>query len=432
VAAALRTVRREHAHRPSLDPLELRGPDTSAWDVLTNVPTWVLALLAGGMWLAVAVYMLHWGRTWDLDLRVYRAAIHALHSGAGPYESELTSNRLRFTYPPFALLVMSPVGLGPQAVVEVFWWLLDAVALTGICYIGLTEVRAVRGGRAIACAASFSGAAVLLLEPVRSNMDYGQVDVLLIFLVLFDLLRVRRSRRGALVGIAGAIKLTPLLFLTLFVVRRDPKSLGRGLLSFGVSTVVGYVLLPSESRYFWAHVMSDTRRIGPLGYVSNQSWAGLLHRSPFHGGALSVGLWLLLVSLTMTLGVMLAASLVRSGRHVASIFGLALVALLVSPISWTHTWSWLVLVPILLFEEPRLGLGVRCLMITVVSLAVTSPYWWLTEGWPGIVAGDSLVVSGAVLMATWTITERRRVQGDDPPSCEQVEQRPGVIVGSGM
>ena len=54
------------------------------------------------------------------------------------------------------------------------------------------------------------------------------------FLVVADLLLVRPPVRGVALGVAGAIKLTPLAFILVLVTRRDRRSVFRAGASFVV------------------------------------------------------------------------------------------------------------------------------------------------------------------------------------------------------
>ncbi len=64
--------------------------------------------------------------------------------------------------------------------------------------------------------------AALLLEPLRSDLAYGQVDIVLMALVTLDCLTVEpRWPRGVLTGLAAAVKLTPAAFVLFFLLRRD-------------------------------------------------------------------------------------------------------------------------------------------------------------------------------------------------------------------
>ncbi len=89
------------------------------------LPTRWITVAAVVVWLVSGAYMFHFGASWHLDLRVYRAAGHALYHGGSPFTTWFTANQLPFTYTPFALLVLSPLAFGRLGLVESGWWLLE-------------------------------------------------------------------------------------------------------------------------------------------------------------------------------------------------------------------------------------------------------------------------------------------------------------------
>lgn len=385
-------------------------------------PTWVVATAAVVVWLISAGYMVHFGAHWHLDLRVYRSAGHALYHGGSPFTAFFTESHLPFTYPPFALLVLSPLSLGPLGLIEALWWLASSAALVFTLYRLLTvnsgevprEPTAAPSGlgmvkpRALAVAALLGAAATLALEPVRSNMDYAQINLLLMLLVVVDLTNQQTKRtwwRGCLVGVAGAIKLTPLLYLAAFAVRRDWRSLARGVGTFVAATAVSWLILPSDSTLYWFHQATDAQRTGPIAIVSNQSWNGLLRRPPFHWGDPTAALWVILVIATVACGVFLAARLTAAHRTAETVMALGLTELLVSPVSWTHHWSWVAIAPIAAVSLWRVHRAVAWLLLVLVALAVAAPYLWIQHGPASYVAGNALVLMGAAVLVVWTASE---------------------------
>src|SRR6266852_979094 len=131
--------------------------------------------------------MVHFGSSWHLDLRVYRAAGDALRHGGSPFTTDFTANGLPFTYTPFALLVLSVLSFGALGLMEGFWWLLSAVCLVGTAVLMITSTFAVPTRRASAVGGLLCGVASLALEPVRSNLDYGQINLMLMVMVVVDL-----------------------------------------------------------------------------------------------------------------------------------------------------------------------------------------------------------------------------------------------------
>jgi alpha-1,2-mannosyltransferase len=394
-------------------------------------PTWVVATAAAVVWLASAGFIIHFGTHWHLDLRVYRSAGHALFHGGSPFTAFYTESHLPFTYPPFALLVLSPLSLGPLGLIEALWWLASSAALVFTLYRLMTvesgpltvdtggvpsepDAAAARSGpglakpRALAVAALLGAVATLALEPVRSNMDYAQINVLLMLLVVVDLTNRQTTRswwRGCLVGVAGAIKLTPLVYLAAFAVRRDWRSLARGAGTFVAATAVSWLILPSDSTLYWFHQATDAQRTGPIAIVSNQSWNGLLRRPPFHWGDPTAALWVILVIATVACGVFLAARLTAAHRTAETVMALGLTELLVSPVSWTHHWSWVAIAPIAAVSLWRVHRAVAWLLLVLVALAVAAPYLWIQHGPASYVAGNALVLMGAAVLVVWTASE---------------------------
>jgi len=372
------------------------------------VPTRWIALAAIAVWLVSGAYMFHFGASWHLDLRVYRAAGHALYNGGSPFTAYFTANRLPFTYTPFALLALSPLAFGRLGLVEAGWWLASAASLTATVALLVAASATISARRAWAVAALLAGAASLALEPVRSNFDYGQVNLILMVMIVADLTVVRPPWRGLLVGLAAAIKLTPLVFLFYFVAAGQWRSLLRGAGVVVGVTALTWVVLPSDSVRYWFHEVFDAGRTGALGVVSNQSWNGMVHRPPFHGGQVGSAVWLVLSLVTLAGGAVLCRRMVAQARTAEAVLALALTELLVSPVSWTHHWSWLVLVPIVAASLWKIHRAVAVCLLVLLGLAVFAPYLWLRTPPVSYLASNALVLGGAVALATWVAAEWRR------------------------
>ena len=367
------------------------------------LPTWTLVLAALLAWGIAGFLTLHWGGIADLDLRVYRDAEQHL-TGGNTYTMHFTATHLRFTYPPFALLLLSPLAVVPVVPLEVAWWLLSEASLVALGYLALTAATRLHGRRALAVAALIGGVAQCALEPLRSNASFGQINVFLMLLVVTDLTRVRSPWRGLLVGLAAAVKLTPLLYLAYLLVARDLRSALRGAGAFLGSVALAWIVLPSDSLRYWLHQVAQPQRTGNVNYISNQSWLGLVHRAPFNADRLGMALWCLLEAATLVAGIVAASRLVRLDRRIDALLALALTELLISPISWSHHWSWLVLVPIVMIGRYERDRRVSVAMLLVLAAAIAEPYWWNLSGWSGALADDSLLLAGAILLASLTRT----------------------------
>jgi alpha-1,2-mannosyltransferase len=349
-------------------------------------------------WGFIAFYLAHWGSGWALDLRVYRAAAADLLDHGSPYTTTYTSSHLLFTYPPLALLLFTPLSFGSLPLVKALWWLVNEAALTLVLWVALEEALSMPRRRALLFATGIGAVATIALEPLRSNLDYGQINLILMALVVFDLLRVRGRGRGILVGIAAAIKLTPLIYVAYFFVSRDRRSVVRSVVTFVGVSALSWAILPSESARYWLHDAFSPGRTGHPANVSNQSWNGLFHRAPFHAGAVGVALWAVVSLLTVAVCVVVAHHFLRRSRGVDALLALALGELLVSPISWSHHWSWLVLAPVALWSSWGRDRPAVAALAFVLGVALAEPYWWPVGGWPGALLADSLTLAGAGLL----------------------------------
>ena len=385
------------------------GPDRSpvALARIQRTPTVVIAVAAVVVWVISGIYMFHFGAGWHLDLRVYRAAGSSLFHGGSPFTADFTANRLPFTYTPFALMALSPLSFGSLGLVETLWWSISAVCLVGAFALMVTTAFATPPARAWALGGLVCGVATTTLEPVRSNFNYGQINVILLLMVVADLTRLRPPWRGVLVGLAAAIKLTPLVFLAYFAVAKEWRSLLRGVGVFIGVTAASWAVLPGDSTLYWFHEVTDAGRTGGLGNASNQSWNGMVHRAPFDGGHVGTALWLVLSLATLVAGVVLTRWLVAGGRTAEAVIALALTEVLVSPVSWSHHWSWLALAPVAVVSVWRVHRAVAWALVVLIALGVANPYLWVRRVPLSYVGANSLLLAGAAVLGIWVVSEGR-------------------------
>ena len=343
--------------------------------------TWWLygaAVLSG---MVVIAYLAVWARRYGLDLRVYRDSATAWLDGHDPYSSTFTPSRLAFTYPPFALGVLSVLTVASFAVTQWLLWGASVAAATAAVVIVLRD-RGFTGGLGLWCG-SFAWACVatVALEPVRSGMNYGQIEFVLLFMVVADVLVVPAPVRGVLIGIAGAVKLTPLAFVVVFLVDRDWRSGVRATVSFVLCTGAAWLFRPELSRVFWNDDVRHPARVGTVAYAGNQSWFAVLHRPPFAGAA-GGWAWIALSLVTVLVGTFVAWRSVHTGQRSLAVVAIALVGLLVSPISWTHHWVWVLLIPPVLIgpRRHRMEPVTRAMLWGIVGITMAAPYWWIGSG----------------------------------------------------
>ena len=362
---------------------------------------------AAGIAAAVlAVYLFAWARKYGLDLRVYRDSANTFVDGRNPYLSTFTKSRLAFTYPPFALTVLSILTWGSFAVAQWLMWAVSIALTTAAVVIVLVDRGHQRSALLWCGSFTWTCIAMLLFEPARSGLNYGQIEFVLMFLVVADTLLVPAPFRGVLIGIAAAIKLTPLIFILIFLVRRDRWSAARVVLSFVACTGLAWLLWPDLSRTYWLHDVALTGRVGRAAYGGNQSWYAILHRPPFPATG-SGPMWVVLSIGTLLVGTFVAWRCVLTDRQSFAVISIALVGLLVSPISWTHHWVWVLLLPPMLVGSRRdeTESFIRMMLWGIVILTTAAPYWWISTGWAGDVLQAILPIWTFATLVLWCGTE---------------------------
>ncbi|MGC4811924.1 glycosyltransferase 87 family protein [Micromonospora sp. DT228] len=308
------------------------------------------------------------------DLHIYYGALSDLHAGRPLYEFR-AANGGPFTYPPFAALVLGPVTAVPEGVLQGIWLVATCAAVVAIAGAVGVALNTRRSRRPLVVAVA---ATVLMLSvPVQSNLRFGQVSVFIVLLALLDGMGVGPPRlRGMLVGVAAAIKLTPLLFVVYFLATGRYRDAARAVATFLACAGLAALVLPAESVTYWTEAVRQTSRIGNLASLGNQSLHGMLLRVGVDEAALPL-LWAGLVALVCAAALLRARQLAARGRpgHAAVLVGCATIA--ASPVSWTHHQVWPVLAAMLLIGASGVtqrAAGVGLLAAMVVSLgAVLSP-----------------------------------------------------------
>jgi alpha-1,2-mannosyltransferase len=343
---------------------------------------------------------------------------------------------LPFTYPPFAALLFSLLARLPQQqALSLFNWGSVAVAAwvaaSGVRYwSGKTDWRSTFASARNRWGAAVFLLAVLNLGPWRETLAFGQINILLMGLMAADLLnrspRWQRSfpGNGFLVGIAAGIKLTPLVFGLYYFMRRDWRGLGNMGAGFAATVLLGWLLRPTESLWFWFDILPDTSRIGGAGYVDNLSIKGaLLHFGVPHDAVTLP--WIVLNLLVVALCAVVVKLASDQGARLVAISATALAMLLISPVSWSHHWVWMAAVlPAFawtLRETPRryrttrgimagvLGGSVLVFLFSPKTIGTALGAENLNLQTPGlwIMASSAGVFCALALLACWLVVLRR-------------------------
>jgi alpha-1,2-mannosyltransferase len=308
-------------------------------------PAGWLALAAALFLLAVAGYALlvhalpqdYWKQT---DATVYQAAGLAVrHQPAGLYTLRLGVAKQPFTYTPFAALLFAVASLLPFAGWQVVLAVLTIVLLPVVAYQAL-GIAGRPAGMARAAAAFAIGAVSLWLEPVAMTLFFGQINVVLLALVVGDLALPDRTRgKGIGIGLAAAVKLTPLIFIAYLLLTRRVRAAAVSGLTFAATIGLGFALLPHASAVYWGGQFGQPGST-PF-HLLNQSLYGAILRLT-HAGHHAHRYWLAaaLVIALVGLGTSVVAS--RRGHELLGLVTCAATSLLVSPVSWSHHYVYVI------------------------------------------------------------------------------------------
>lgn len=322
---------------------------------------WLWRLLQAVIVLAVA----HCGWTvfrdlpYLIDADVYRMGGQAWLQGRPLYaDGTLFQTQvglgLPFTYPPLAAVAFAPLALVTLPTASAAITVVTCLLLVVSTWIVLTRLDVAQnwpvGGSARLrrwwLAAGLVALAAWCFEPLLENFRFGQINVILMTLVIADCVPRRTPwPRGLLLGLAIALKLTPAVFLLYFLLRRDIRALVTSVVSFSAATAVGFALAWRDSWEYWTSTVHHTDRIGTPTLNTNQNAAGALARLEL-GQTIHFVLWtascLAVLALTVwSVRRLLAAGSDDTDEPTLALVCVAMFGLIVSPVSWSHHWVWM-------------------------------------------------------------------------------------------
>lgn len=309
-----------------------------------------------------------------IDIDVYReGAVRALHDM--PLYGGPVLYGLYYTYPPFSTLAFIPLGLLPRG--DVYLWMAATVVLLAVA-IGLClRLLGHRFGRFSASASVLLAIVCVFLEPVRTTLFFGQINIVLMVLVLWDIALAARSRwKGAAIGLAAGIKLTPVYFVLYYAVLRRWRAAATAMGVLLATAAIAWAVMPSDSQRYWRDTFFDSTRIEADSHPANQSLRGAIARMLGHDAP--AWLWLVLSAVVVAVSMVVVRRLSRRGETLLAVALAGLAARVVSPFSWSHHWVWFV--PLLVYGVHRALTGGTWRSAAAWWAAVLG-YWALLGAW---------------------------------------------------
>ena len=362
-----------------------------------------------------------------IDLMVYRNAPPSLlHGNLYDWRQTKFSAQfpLPFTYPPFAAIVFLPLSFVAWGVVKFGWQIVSVICLWWLVRLSLRLIARDRAGSVVFDDAVWRRRAMLWtalalwFEPVRTTLNYGQINLVLAAIVLAGMVSSRPVLSGLSVGVTAGIKLTPALSGIYFLATKRWAAAVWSFVAFAATVGIAFAVSGPQSSLYWFHLINDPTRIGPIASAINQSLRGALSRTV--GYDVGMGpVWLAGAVIAVVLLIFALRSAVRAGDVLAGVLCVQFFTLLVSPISWSHHWVWMV--PALLWLLYGRAAGQRAALWTATAwlvavgsylisilLELQKSIWIIPHPWYAALLGWVYPVCGMVTLVVIGVLLRRR------------------------
>jgi alpha-1,2-mannosyltransferase len=348
--------------------------------------------------LSLAVYAWTLGNpaNWGMiDLKVYwslapNVLTDQLYDINMPFTADFP---LPFTYPPFAAMVFLPVSALPWIAARILW---QALSVFCLWWLVRTALKLLAGRAEQPFDVTWQRRALLWTalalwcEPVRKTLDFGQINLVLVAGVFAAMVATRQSVAGLGVGAGIGMKLTPGISVLYFLATRRFTAAMWSAAGFAITVALGFVVSASDSWRYWFELLGAADRVGPVGSAINQSLRGALSRTLGYDVEMSWP-WLLAVAVSAALTWFALRAAVRAGDQLAAVITVQLFGLLVSPISWSHHWLWII--PLVLWmvygatHPGRLAIAAAWVVVTgadVITFLINQQpsIWEIPRPWP--------------------------------------------------
>lgn len=319
-----------------------------------------------------------------VDLDVYRTGGQMLLDGRPVYDFFTPAPQLLpFTYPPIAAMLAVALAEMSWGTAQWVWTagIFAALAVT-VWFAFRQALRAyvpwVFGLLMVACT---------YLMPIRDQVRFGQVDILLVALCLVDCLARRPwLPRGFLVGLATAVKLTPGVFLIYFLVTKQWRTFFMAAFVAAMLTVLPFVVIPQDASAFWFSALLDPERLGANTATTNQSIRGMLLRL-YMPESLTFVIWAVIVAAVAWYGFRAARAAYQAKDELTAVALTSLMAVLLSPVAWIHHLAWVVVVLGAIAGDGRDPVRLRVAAGVWLFYVVPVPWWGVSliaAGIPGV------------------------------------------------
>jgi len=346
-----------------------------------------LVIAAVALTASMVVYVIYLSDrtiTWS-DLRVYIDAGMIVRSRPNTlytwHLAHLTD--IKFTYTPFAGLVFA---VASELSRNVLHWLMTVASIAALPAVAWLTFRQLGWSPRSRLTGTLAVSAISLwLEPVVRALHLGQIELLLMLLIVWDLCQSdRRWWKGAGIGVAAGIKMVPLIFIPYLILCGKIRQAVVASATVAVTILIGFAVLPHASIKWWlTGYFLHAGNTGDVASLVNQSLYAVIARA-MGGSTQATPAWFAVAILAGVTGLAAAAALYRRGYQVEGWLTCAITGLLVSPISWDQHWVWVIPVLVVLADRAvRAGgwarAGYAASIVAVVLVYGAWPYKWTSS-----------------------------------------------------
>ncbi len=288
---------------------------------------------------AVASVLLAVCHTWSppkqgrIDYLIYTGAVR-FSTHANLYDFHYHIDAFRFTYPPFAAVLIWPFARMSTESGKHLWWGLTWLA--AMCFLVVCARQATPRRTWRWSVPAFVAVGVWTM-PVLLTVKLGQINAFVAVAILLDVVLLRRSARtsGIGVGIAAAIKLTPILLVPFlwWSGRRRAAVVASG--TFASCAAIAFAVMPGASIRYWSSAAFDTHRVGSLRSAYSNSLRRFIAWLPV-GSVSQTILWMLIALAFGILAFRRARDLDNRGDLLGAVTVVMCLSYLLAPITWGH------------------------------------------------------------------------------------------------
>jgi alpha-1,2-mannosyltransferase len=268
------------------------------------------------------------------------------------------SHHQYFTYPTAALFLFWPLTWFSHFWAVAGWSFITLVSYAGLVMLGWRQIRGALTWRAAGVILWVTALGVTIFPTITICLSQGQTASILAVVVALDYLAIRGRAQGVLTGIAAAIKIYPIIFIGVWVARRQWRQVITALASGAATTALAWVIWPKHSTTFFFHRLTSGREISH--FHSNVHWRSsssspysFFYRPPFDGGSWESSAGLMACLAVAIFGIWVGVRLWNRGYRVTSFVAVLIGSTLSAPVVWDHYFAWVLLLPLVAYEVGR-------------------------------------------------------------------------------